>query len=200
MIAAWYRRLTVGDPLAWLHIGGLAAVGALVACFYYVAVQPRAQALAEQHQLQAALEEAQERHTTASAQAARLEQQLERTQSVLDDAAPLRPVSQLNRRLADLGGLLQTHRVEMHELNPGEARPHEALQLVPLRLRASGEFPQLVEMLEQLHQQHPDTHVVGLTLQRERDSRATEIALDLSWAAASDTAHRAAHARTASAD
>lgn len=76
----------------------------------------------------------------------------------------LEPAGHLNQRLAGLMDLAARHGLVLEEVEPSAVRSQEHYQTVPIRLRLRGSYPQCTRFLERLHQQFPDTAVLGLEL------------------------------------
>lgn len=76
----------------------------------------------------------------------------------------LRPVSNVNRVLAEISNLAGTSGLNIHEIRPGPASAGAHYGTVPIVLAGSGRFPTCVVFLHRLRKALPDTSVSGLEL------------------------------------
>ena len=76
----------------------------------------------------------------------------------------LRPVSNVNRVLAEISDLAGASGLKIHEIRPGPACAGAHYETVPIVLSGSGRFPTCVGFLHRLRKALPDTSVSSLEL------------------------------------
>lgn len=171
------------------HIAGIGtvALGAITTAGYLLGIDATLEQQRQRDTDRATLDELTEQADTLQAQRRALAHRIERADEQLaTDSITLRPRSALNEVLAELTDEAQQASLRVDQLQPREAVDGALFDTVPLTLTGRGSYPDTVRFLHQLHEQHADLLVRGLTI--SRDDRAASgggvFSLDLAWRAA----------------
>ncbi len=165
------------------HAGGLAAVAVVSVLAYGGVIRPRAAAaheaamLDQEHrQLVERDRQAAEEARLAELKAAELQERLGGLPDVLG------PVSALNKRLAELGAAADQFGVRILELKQGAEVPAPTHVRVGIRLRGTGTYGGVTNLLSHLHEQFPDLAVSSVAVAVQGDDRVQAgVTIEFDW-------------------
>lgn len=179
---------------SWTHwqIAGIGcvALGAITTAGYLLGIDAMLEQQRQRSVDHATLDELTEQGATLEAQRLALARRIERADKQLaSEHIALRPRSALNEVLAELTDEAQRASLRVDQLQPRDAVAGEFFDTVPLTLTGRGSYPGTVRFLHQLHEQHTDLLVRGLTITREDRAGSEDgvFSLDLAWHAANSS-------------
>ena len=125
------------------------------------------------------------------------------------EISPLLPASQINDRLLGVTTIAGRSGITVAQMNAvptdaktqpetGEPRADAVSHVIPIKLSGKGAYPAVTRFLHMLHEELPDTSVIGIHLEATPDERDPETStgsftIELAWhAALADTAAPAA--------
>ena len=114
-------------------------------------------------------------------------EQLARVQeSITEVTLELLPVSQINRRIADISDLAAKAGLKIDDIQPGEPLSAARYEMVPIQLAGKGSYRTCLSFLRQLRQTLPDTGVSSLELGGDPSTRGGigDFRFSLLWYAA----------------
>ena len=168
------RRIAQRFPAAalWqidaLGLGVCAALGAL---WYFAGLQPVSQAAASRETLEAQLTERDTRlselfasRSTHQRAAASLEEKIHA------GSVNLRPVGDVNTRVAELNTLAVRHHLRIDEVRPGAPLTLQRYVTVPIRLGGRGTYAECSRFLHALRTELRDMGVAGFDLRGEPEA------------------------------
>lgn len=107
----------------------------------------------------------------------------------------LQGVREVNRRADVILDVAGASGLRVAEIAPGAPVTKDGLTVVPIRLRGTGTYGAVTQLLSRLHEKYRDTAVTTLTLSAGVDEQAApEFSVDFAWFALPDGAARAAAA------
>jgi hypothetical protein len=124
---------------------------------------------------------------------ARADAELRQTDTTLDraltnehGALTLKPVGEINQRLAALTGLATELELSIQEVQPGTPVPGPRFDVVPIHIGGSGRFSGCVAFMHRIRQEFRDIGISGFHLSGNpaEPTAPTGLVLDLAWCAA----------------
>lgn len=181
---SWMRSLAPTRtvlPIDLLAVGAIAAVGALV---YLLGVRPEQDRQSEIETQQKAVETAEKEQAKLRADLLRVQKQVMTARSrAQQQRVMLQPVSQTNRRLAELTRITAGHGVEIQALLPQSAMKNTRYAAVPIRISGRAPWEATVALIADLHARFSDTAVTGFSVSADAQDRSkpASLMLDFVW-------------------
>jgi Tfp pilus assembly protein PilO len=170
-----------------IDLAGVMLCLVLLGAWYMLRVEPLREARAHRNALVAELEPRLVKLDALHAQSSAQQSTLNSVgQQIVQGELQLRPVDQINQRLAALTSAARNHGLRLDEVKPGAPRAMQWFMTVPLRITGSGEYPQISDFLHRLPSRFPDVAVVGFEVREEPEAidKTPRFVLNLVWYAA----------------
>ena len=169
---------------AWqIDATGVGVCLGLSLLFYWAGVEPLSRQRATHLEAQAELGQRQDKAMELANAADELQRRLKEVGQAVDDApVQLKPVQQLNQRLAHLTRLASECGLAIDQTQ--HDRPHggQWYQTVPINLSGQGAYPTCAVFLDRLRRTYPDMGVSSFELSREPGGEvAAKFRFDLVW-------------------
>ncbi len=152
----------------------LAACAALTALVYAAAVRPalgsRARATENYQQYQSRTKQVDDLGRKAAeleASAAGLRKKI--------DASPvrLRSIMEVNAVLDELANMAKAHHVEINQISSGDAVQGAVLAMAPLKISATGSFPDVLSFLTEMEHGRPEIATIKFAIDADREAEET---------------------------
>ena len=166
-----------------IDAAGAALCVGLSLLFYWAGVQPMSDQHAAHLEARAELDQRQDQALKLANAADALQRRLKEVGQAVDNApVQLKPVRQLNQRLAHLTSLAAECGLAIDQTR--HERPHSGqwYQTVPIRLTGQGAYPTCAVFLDRLRRAYPDMGVSSFELSRDPGGEvAAKFRFDLVW-------------------